>query len=163
VAILEYLSWSSYYFWGAYNIKDQNSSTNVTKSAHPIPESRSPAKVFTANNTPYFINHLESLPSPTETFVRNYGPRLHHMAIAVKDGDYQGKENIDFVVEAIAKNGKGFLLDVIGSKQEGLKQIFSNASEHSSLIIEYVQRYNGFDGFFTQDNVAKLTEAAGFM
>ncbi|MBX9676266.1 MAG: hypothetical protein K2V71_06620 [Methylotenera sp.] len=163
VAILEYLSLSSYYFWGAYNIKDQNSSTNVTKSAHPIPESKSPAKVFTANNTPYFINHLEHLPSPTETFVRNYGPRLHHMAISVKDGEYKGKENIDFVVDAIAENGKGFLLDVIGSKEQGLKQIFSNASEHSSLIIEYVQRYGSFDGFFTQENVAKLTEAAGFM
>ncbi len=163
VAILEYLSWSSYYFWGAYNIKDQNSSTNVTKSAHAIPESKSPAKVFTANNTPYFINHLEKLPSPTETFVRNYGPRLHHMAISVKDGEHKGKENIDFVVNAIAENGKGFLLDVIGSKEQGLKQIFSNASEHSSLIIEYVQRYGSFDGFFTQENVAKLTEAAGFM
>ncbi len=163
VAILEYLSLSSYYFWGAYNIKDQNSSTNVTKSAHPIPESKSPAKVFTANNTPYFINHLEHLPSPTETFVRNYGPRLHHMAISVKDGEYKGKENIDFVVNAITENGKGFLLDVIGSKEQGLKQIFSNASEHSSLIIEYVQRYGNFDGFFTQENVAKLTEAAGFM
>lgn len=163
VAILEYLSWSSYYFWGAYNIKDQNSSTSVTKSAHLIPESKSPAKVFTANNTPYFINHLEHLPSPTETFVRNYGPRLHHMAIAVKDGEYLGKENIDFVVEAITKNGKGFLLDVIGSKEQGLKQIFSNASEHSSLIIEYVQRYGNFDGFFTKENVAKLTEAAGSM
>ena len=163
VAILEYLSLTSYYFWGAYNIKDQNSSTNVTKSAHPIPESKSPAKVFTANNTPYFINHLEHLPSPTETFVRNYGPRLHHMAISVKDGEYKGKENIDFVVHAIAENGKGFLLDVIGSKEQGLKQIFSNASEHSSLIIEYVQRYGSFDGFFTQENVAKLTEAAGFM
>jgi hypothetical protein len=163
VAILEYLSWSSYYFWGAYNIKDQNSSTNVTKSAHPIPESKSPAKVFTANNTPYFINHLEKLPSPTETFVRNYGPRLHHMAISVKDGELGGKEHIDVVVDAIAKNGKGFLLDVIGSKEQGLKQIFSNASEHSSLIIEYVQRYGSFDGFFTKENVAKLTEAAGFM
>jgi len=163
VAILEYLSWSSYYFWGAYNIKDQNSSTNITKSAHPIPESKSPAKVFTANNTPYFINHLEHLPSPTETFVRNYGPRLHHMAIAVKDGERDGKEHIDLVVDAITKNGNGFLLDVIGSKAEGLKQIFSNASEHSSLIIEYVQRYGSFDGFFTQQNVAKLTEAAGFM
>lgn len=163
VAILEYLSLSSYYFWGAYNIKDQNSSTNVTKSTHPIPESKSPAKVFTANNTPYFINHLEHLPSPTETFVRNYGPRLHHMAISVKDGEYKGRENIDFVVDAIAENGKGFLLDVIGSKEQGLKQIFSNASEHSSLIIEYVQRYGSFDGFFTQENVAKLTEAAGFM
>jgi len=163
VAILEYLSWSSYYFWGAYNIKDQNSSTNVTKSTHAIPESKSPAKVFTANNTPYFINHLEHLPSPTETFVRNYGPRLHHMAISVKDGERHGKEHIDIVVDAISQNGKGFLLDVIGSKEQGLKQIFSNASEHSSLIIEYVQRYGGFDGFFTKENVAKLTEAAGFM
>ena len=163
VAILEYLSWTSYYFWGAYNIKEQNSSTNVTKSTHAIAESKSPAKVFTANNTPYFINHLESLPSPTETFVRNYGPRLHHMAIAVKDGEFDGKENIDLVVNAIAENGKGFLLDVIGSKEQGLKQIFSNASEHSSLIIEYVQRYGSFDGFFTKDNVSKLTEAAGFM
>jgi hypothetical protein len=94
VAILEYLSLSSYYFWGAYNIWDQNSSTNVTKSVHQYPESRSPAKVFTANNTPYFVNHLEHLPSPTETFVRNYGPRLHHMAISVKDGERDGLENI---------------------------------------------------------------------
>lgn len=161
LAILEYLSWSSYYFWGAYNIKDQNSSTNVTKSVHPVPESRSPAKVFTANNTPYFVNHLEKLPSPTETFVRNYGPRLHHMAIAVRDGERDGVEHIDFVVNAIAEQGKGFLLDVIGSKDQGLKQIFSNASEHSSLIIEYVQRFGGFDGFFTRENVAALTEAAG--
>lgn len=161
VAILEYLSWSSYYFWGAYNIWDQNSSTNVTKSVHGLPETKSPAKVFTANNTPYFVNHLEKLPSPTETFVRNYGPRLHHVALSVKDGMRDGMENIEFVVKAIAEQGKGFLLDVIGSKEEGLKQIFSNASEHSSLIIEYVQRYDGFDGFFTRDNVAKLTEAAG--
>jgi uncharacterized protein YcgL (UPF0745 family) len=161
VAILEYLSLSSYRFWGAYNIKDQNSSTNVTKSVHPIPESKSPAKVFTANNTPYFVNHLEQLPSPTETFVRNYGPRLHHMALAVKDGETNGIENIDFVVNAIAEQGKGFLLEVIGSKEEGLKQIFSNASQHSSLIIEYVQRFGDFDGFFTKENVAALTEAAG--
>jgi len=161
VAILEYLSWSSYYFWGAYNIWDQNSSTNVTKSVHGLPESKSPAKVFTANNTPYFVNHLEHLPSPTETFVRNYGPRLHHVAISVKDGETAGMENIDYVVQNIAEQGKGFLLDVIGSKEEGLKQIFSNASEHSSLIIEYVQRFGKFDGFFTKDNVAKLTEAAG--
>jgi hypothetical protein len=161
VAILEYLSLSSYHFWGAYNIKDQNSSTNVTKSVHAVPESKSPAKVFTANNTPYFVNHLEKLPSPTETFVRNYGPRLHHMALAVKDGERNGIENIDYVVNAIAEQGKGFLLDVIGSKEQGLKQIFSNASEHSSLIIEYVQRYGDFDGFFTKENVAALTEAAG--
>ena len=161
VAILEWLSLSSYYYWGSYDIKNQNSSTNVTKNVHFQQEVRSPVKVFTANNTPYFVNHLEKLPSPTETFVRNYGPRLHHIALAVKDGERNHLENIEYVVEQIKQEGKDFLLDVIGSKQEGLKQIFSNASEHSSLIIEYVQRFGAFDGFFARENVAQLTHAAG--
>ena len=160
-AILEWLSLSSYYYWGSYDIKDQNSSTNVTKSIHFPDEINSPAKVFTANNTPYFVNHLEHLPSPTETFVRNYGPRLHHIAVGVNDGMQNGVENIDYIVDAIKQQGKKFLLDVIGSREEGIKQIFSGASEHSSLIIEYVQRFGGFEGFFTKDNVAQLTQAAG--
>lgn len=161
VAILEWLSLSSYYYWGSYDIHNQNSSTNVTKNVHYPSEMQSPAKVFTANNTPYFVNHLEKLPSPTETFVRNYGPRLHHIALAVADGEYQGTENIDHVVKQIASQGRDFLLDVIGSREDGLKQIFSSASEHSSLIVEYVQRFGDFNGFFTKHNVAELTHAAG--
>ncbi len=161
VAILEWLSLSSYYYWGSFDIQDQNSSTNVTKSVHHNSEIHSPAKVFTANNTPYFINHLEKKPSPTETFVRNYGPRLHHIAMAVRDGETDGSENIDHVVNQIAAQGQNFLLDVIGSRNQGLKQIFSSASEHSSLIIEYVQRFGDFKGFFTKENVAELTHAAG--
>ena len=161
VAILEYLTLSSYYYWGSYDITSQNSSTNVTKSAHYADERRSPAKVFTAANHPYFVNHLVGLPSPTENFVRNYGPRLHHIALGVADGETNGQINIDYVVEAIRAKGKDFLLDVIGSREEGLKQIFSSASEHSSLIIEYVQRFGDFDGFFTKQNVAELTQAAG--
>ena len=161
VAILQYLTLSSYYYWGSYDIADQNSSTNVTKSMHYSKESISPAKVFTAANHPYIVNHLIALPSPTEDFVRNYGPRLHHIALAVADGEVNGKANIDHVVESIKSKGKDFLLDVIGSREEGLKQIFSSASEHSSLIIEYVQRFGDFDGFFTKQNVADLTHAAG--
>ncbi len=161
VAILEWLSQSSYYYWGSYDIHDQNSSTNVTKSVHHNSELHSPAKVFTANNTPYFVNHLVRLPSPTETFVRNYGPRLHHIALAVRDGETDGRENIEHVVSQIAAQGRDFLLDVIGSREQGLKQIFSSASEHSSLIIEYVQRFGDFQGFFTRENVAQLTHAAG--
>ncbi|MGD2055921.1 MAG: hypothetical protein PVJ15_03870 [Gammaproteobacteria bacterium] len=161
VAILEWLSLSSYYYWGSYDITDQNSSTNVTKSVHHADELRSPAKVFTASNTPYFVNHLERLPSPTETFVRNYGPRLHHIALAVRDGEFNGRENIEHVVSQIAAQGRDFLLDVIGSREQGLKQIFSSASEHSSLIVEYVQRFDSFQGFFTRENVAELTHAAG--
>lgn len=161
VAILEWLTLSSYYFWGAYDIPDENSSTNVTKSVHCPDVHVSPAKVFTAANQPYFVNHLLGTPSPTENFVRNYGPRLHHFALGVADGETAGRVNIDYVVDAIRNEGKDFLLDVIGSREEGLKQIFSSASEHSSLIIEYVQRFNGFEGFFTRHNVARLTHAAG--
>jgi hypothetical protein len=160
-ALLEYLALSGYYYWGSYDITDQNSSTNVCKSVKSIPESVSPAKVFTANNLPYCVNHLDGLPSPTENFVRNYGARLHHIALSVKDGERDGKENIEFVVDAIASQGKGFLLEVVGSREDGLKQIFSTASPFSALIIEYVQRYGDFKGFFTKDNVALLTEAAG--
>ena len=47
-------------------------------------------------------------------------------------------------------------MEVIGSKDEGLKQIISIASEHSSLIVEYVQRFDDFDGFFTKSNVVTL-------
>lgn len=160
-AILEYLTLSSYYYWGSYDIAKQNSSTNVTKSVHYANELVSPAKVFTAANYPYFVNHLLKLPSPTEQFVRNFGPRLHHLAVAVADGEVEGKPNIDYVVERLRGCGQDFLLDVIGSKEEGLKQIFSSASEYSSLIIEYVQRFGDFQGFFTKDNVAELTRAAG--
>ena len=160
-AILEYLTLTSYYYWGSYDIADQNSSTNVTKSVHHADELESPAKVFTAANYPYFVDHLLKLPSPTEQFVRNFGPRLHHLAVAVRDGEVSGKPNIDYVVESLRDCGQDFLLDVIGSKEEGLKQIFSSASEYSSLIVEYVQRFGDFQGFFTKDNVAELTHAAG--
>ncbi|MCS6785993.1 MAG: hypothetical protein NZ524_03010 [Thiobacillaceae bacterium] len=160
-AILEFLTLSSYYYWGSYDIANQNSSTNVTKSVHYANELISPAKVFTAANHPYFVNHLLKLPSPTEQFVRNFGPRLHHLAVAVADGETDGRPNIDFVVERLRNCGQQFLLDVIGSREEGIRQIFSSASEYSSLIIEYVQRFGDFQGFFTKDNVAELTRAAG--
>ena len=160
-ALLEYLTLTSYYYWGSYDIVDQNSSTNVTKSVHCANELESPAKVFTAANHPYFVNHLLGLPSPTEQFVRNYGPRLHHLAVAVADGAVGSAPHIDHVVAALRGCGQSFLLDVIGSQEEGLKQVFSAASEYSSLIVEYVQRFGDFQGFFTKDNVANLTQAAG--
>lgn len=164
-AILEYISLTNYYFWGAYNIGDQNSSTNICRNTSSLPESISPAKVFTANNTPYYTAHIDKLPSPTENFVRNYGQRLHHIAIAVKDGFIGPEENdiknVDFVVAQLQKYETEFLEHVIGSCAEGLKQIFSKPSQYSFLITEYIQRCDDFQGFFTKENVAALTKAAG--
>lgn len=169
-AILEFLCLSNYYFWGAYNIYDMNSSTNVNRAVHGD-DIKSPAKVFTANNTPYMVNSFEKLPMPTENFVRNYGRRMHHIAYEVLDGDHSSCDkrkkqckNIDYVIETLRDDSHiPFLAKVFGEcgSAPDLKQIFSKHSQYSLLITEYVERCHGFDGFFTKANVAALTEAAG--
>ena len=53
----------------------------------------------------------------------------------------------------------GFLIELVGSGEEGLKQTFTVASSHTLLVNEYIRRYDDFDGFFTRSNVTLLTEA----
>ncbi|MEM9630421.1 MAG: hypothetical protein AAGA50_03790 [Pseudomonadota bacterium] len=163
-AILEFLTMVPYYFWGAYNIYDMNSSTNVNRCPIVSDDKHSPAKVFTANNTPSFVNSFENLPMPTENFVRNFGRRMHHMAVEILDGDHSsGQKNVDYVVGILGQQGVPFLAHVVGECKDSpdLKQIFSKHSQHTLLITEYIERCKAFDGFFTKSNVAALTEAAG--
>jgi hypothetical protein len=163
-AILEFMTMSNYYFWGAYNIDEMNSSTNVNRNPNIKNELLSPAKVFTANNTPFYVKSIDGLPSPTEDFVRNFGRRMHHMAYEVVDGELEdGTKNIDYVVGKLSESDIPFLAKVIGecTDMPDLKQIFSKSSQKSFLITEYVQRCKGYDGFFAKTNVAALTAAAG--
>lgn len=162
-AILEYLTMVPYYFWGAYNIAEMNSSTNVTRNPRVDDDKKSPARVFTANNTPSFVNSFDNLPMPTEDFVRNFGRRMHHMAYAVIDGHVVDEKNVDYVVRELSDMGTEFLAHVVGECKDepNLKQIFSKSSPFSLLITEYVERCHGYEGFFTRGNVAALTAAAG--
>jgi 4-hydroxyphenylpyruvate dioxygenase-like putative hemolysin len=86
-------------------------------------------------------------------FVRNYGPRVHHLAFQA--------ERIEETVEKIRGDGMEFLVDLVGSREEGLHQTFTAASPNTLILNEYIHRYDGFDGFFTKNNVAVLTEATG--
>ncbi|WP_216903452.1 hypothetical protein [Synechococcus sp. CCY 9618] len=162
-AILEYLTMVPYYYWGSYDIVEMNSSTNVTRHPTVSDDKLSPARVFTANNTPSYLNSLFNLPMPTEDFVRNFGRRMHHIAYEVADGDVNGEKNVDVVVKTLRQLGVSFLADIVGEcgDQPNLRQIFSKSSPYSLLITEYVERCMGYDGFFTRQNVAALTEAAG--
>ena len=162
-ALLEYLTMVPYYFWGAYNIHEMNSSTNVTRHPDIDDDKKSPARVFTANNTPSYVNSFENLPMPTEEFVRNFGRRMHHMAVAVIDGHVAEEKNVDYVVRQLSDMGTKFLAHVVGECKDdpNLKQIFSKSSAYSSLITEYIERCHHYEGFFTRDNVAALTAAAG--
>jgi hypothetical protein len=68
-------------------------------------------------------------------------------------------EDIEQTFECLKSNGSEFLIDLIGSEDEGLKQTFSKPSKYTFLVNEYIYRYGDFMGFFTKDNVSKLTGA----
>jgi hypothetical protein len=142
-AILEFLVLTNYHYdFGVY-VKSLNSITSVARR-----EEGDFAMVFTSGITPYVSDEASG---PTEKFIQNYGTRVHHMAFRT--------EQIEETVARLKEGGMGFLLDLVGSEEEGLKQIFSVPSENTLIISEYIHRYGRFDGFFTRSNVEKLTEA----
>ena len=90
--------------------------------------------------------------SIVEKYCQKYGSRVHHLAYLVKD--------IDKVVEIQKARGIQFTSeDVYGSEEEGIKQIFTMPTETTNHIIEYVQRFGDFDGFFTPSNVENLMKS----
>ncbi len=90
--------------------------------------------------------------SVVEKYCKKYGGRVHHLAYEVT--------NIEKVVEIQKGRGINFTTeDIIGSKEEGIKQIFTMPTETTNHIIEYVQRFGGFDGFFTPSNVGDLMKS----
>ena len=142
-AILEFLSLTNYHYDFGVHVKSQNSITSVARR-----NKDDFAMVFTSGITPYTSDEESG---PTERFIRNYGTRVHHMAFQT------GK--IEETVALLKKEGMEFLLELVGSETEGLKQIFSEPSQHTQIVNEYIHRYGTFDGFFTRSNVEKLTEA----
>ena len=142
-AIVEFMGLTNYDFAFAVYVDSLNSITNVARlEGSPF------AMVFTSGIHAY-ISDEES--GPTERFIHNYGPRVHHMAFRTDD--------IEATFAALHDDGLQYLSDLEGSSEEGLKQAFSQPSPNSMLVSEYIHRYPGFDGFFTQHNVALLTEA----
>jgi hypothetical protein len=142
-AIVEFMGLTNYDFDFSVYVKSLNSITNVTRlGADDF------ALVFTSGIRP-FVSLEQS--GPTEKFIHNYGVRTHHMAFRT--------ENIDDVFKELKNAGMEFLVELVGSREDGLQQTFTRASPHTLLVNEYIRRYDGFDGFFTRSNVTELTRA----
>ena len=85
------------------NVKSLNSITSVAR--------RNPddfAMVFTSGITPFVS---EEVSGPTEKFIQDYGTRAHHMAFRTG--------NIEATIKNLKKDGMKFLLDLVGSEEEG--------------------------------------------
>ena len=144
-AIIEFLDLTNYHFDFAIYVNIFNSITNVARLTK-----RDYAMVFTSGISSYISDELSG---PTEKFVHNYGQRVHHMAFHT--------ENIEETFDALGRDGMNFLITLVGSPHEGLKQTFTVASPNTLLVNEYIYRYGDFDGFFTKSNVTALTGATG--
>ena len=142
-AIIEFMSLTNYNFDFAIYVKLFNSITSVARLTK-----EDFAMVFTSGISPYVSNEQSG---PTEKFINNYGTRVHHMAFKT--------DKIEDTYAAIKDDGMDFLIDLVGSREEGLKQTFTVASPHTLLVNEYIHRYDDFDGFFTKSNVTLLTAA----
>jgi hypothetical protein len=144
-AIIEFMELTNYSFDFAVFVRSLNSITSVARLSKD-----DYAMVFTSGIEPF---REDTDPGPTEMFIRNYGTRVHHMAFQT--------DHIEDTCDALKKDGMEFLVELVGSEEEGLKQTFSVPSPHTMIVNEYIHRYQGFDGFFTKSNVEMLTRAAG--
>ncbi|VVB71627.1 Uncharacterised protein [uncultured archaeon] len=144
-AILEFMQLTNYNFDFAIYVRSLNSITSVAR-LNPSDF----AMVFTSGIAPYASDEASG---PTEKFIRNYGTRVHHIAFQT--------EQIENTCQSLASDGLKFLLDLVGSPEEGLKQIFTEPSKNTLLVTEYIHRYGEFDGFFARSNVTLLTAATG--
>ncbi|MDD1706386.1 MAG: hypothetical protein LUQ12_05035 [Methanoregulaceae archaeon] len=144
-AIIEFMELTGYSFDFAVFVRSLNSITSVARLSKD-----DYAMVFTSGIEPF---REDTDPGPTEMFIRNYGTRVHHMAFQT--------DHIEDTYDALRNDGMEFLVELVGSEDEGLKQTFSLPSPHTMIVNEYIHRYKGFDGFFTKNNVEMLTRATG--
>jgi len=142
-AIIEFMKLTDYDFDFAIYVKTFNSITNVARLSK-----KDFAMVFTSGVTP-FTDNKEA--GPTEKFIHYYGPRVHHLAFHT--------EHIEDTFAQLKEDGMDFLIGLVGSPDEGLKQTFSKPSNNTMLVNEYIHRFGDFDGFFTKKNVTLLTGA----
>ena len=142
-AIIEFMELTNYNFDFAIYVKSLNSITNVARLS-----SKDFAMVFTSGIAPF--TNLENS-GPTEKYIYNYGARTHHMAF--------NTQNIEDVYQKLKNDGVKYLVELIGSPEEGLKQTFTIASPNTLIVNEYIHRYGDFTGFFTRQNVTVLTNS----
>ncbi len=141
--IIEFMELTNYNFDNAFYAKDLNSITSVCRY-----KPNAFAMVFTSGITPFIGSENTG---PTEKYTFNYGTRVHHIAFHT--------EKIESTFNKLKSKGMEFLIELVGGPSDGLYQCFTEQSDNTMLVKEYIHRYGDFKGFFTQSNVRNLTKS----
>lgn len=86
-----------------------------------------------------------SASSQVAQFVARHGPGVQHLALRVSD--------IGQATSALARRGLSFSTPQLDGND--LSQIFSTRDHRTGLMIELIQRHNGYKGF-SDENVTRL-------
>lgn len=90
-------------------------------------------------------------PGQTEPFLARFGPGAHHIAFETR--------NIRETVEALEKDGTTFSLPLTGTQEGGIMQAMTARSPHTGLMTEYIERYGGYEGYFSPDLTLPVRDA----
>lgn len=82
-------------------------------------------------------------PGEAEPFLATFGPGAHHIAFATAE--------IRETVAALGGDGTAFSLPLTGARERGILQAMTARSPHTGLMIEYIERYGGYEGYFSPD------------
>ncbi|MHA1214079.1 MAG: VOC family protein [Candidatus Hodarchaeales archaeon] len=133
--IQQFTDLADYKFYKSFTVKKSNAITSCLKLHGTLPV--------------IVISEGLTEDSIVEKYCNKFGSRVHHLAYLVTDIEkvvnFQKTQGVKFTTEKI-----------IGSEKEGIKQIFTFPIPETNHIIEYIQRFGNFDGFFTPSNISDL-------
>jgi rhodanese-related sulfurtransferase len=138
--IIEFMKLTNYNFDFAIYVKPQNSITSVARLSP-----KDFAMVFTSGISPYISDEISG---PTEKFIHNYGSRVHHIAFQT--------EEIEDTYDSLVRDEMKFLIELVGSPEEGLKQTFTEPSGYRKTVKRFEQNLGGVARFCIKELIKHL-------
>ncbi|QYZ78776.1 hypothetical protein E2N92_04700 [Methanofollis formosanus] len=110
---------------------------------------RSVNSVVRVKNASFALNFVSgTIPGAADPFLARFGPGVHHLAFATR--------GITAVAAGLEEDGVGFALPLTGSPAAGVRQMMAARSELTGLIVEYIERFDGFAGYFDPGATVRL-------
>ncbi|MBP2146024.1 hypothetical protein J2129_001478 [Methanofollis sp. W23] len=110
---------------------------------------RSVNSVVRVKEADFALNFVSgTTPGATDPFLARFGPGVHHLALAT--------HGVAGVAAGMEEDGIGFALPLSGSPAAGVRQMMAARSGLTGLIVEYIERFDDFTGYFDPGAIVRL-------
>ncbi|QSZ66804.1 hypothetical protein RJ40_04495 [Methanofollis aquaemaris] len=110
---------------------------------------RSVNSVVRVKNADFALNFVSgTTPGAPDPFLARFGPGVHHLAFTTR--------GVATVAAGLEEDGVGFALPLTESPAAGVRQMMAARSELTGLIVEYIERFEEFAGYFDPGATVRL-------